>query len=218
MNIVLFGASGSAGGGVLRACLAVPAVDKVYAISRRPLSLVHKKLHVFIHSDYLDYTPVKEAFTNADACLFCLGISAMKVSGEKEYRLITHDFALAAARMLIAHSPQAVFHFISGKGSRLDSRVMWARVKAETERDLMSLGSVVCWRPAFIDGEASNNSPLLYKVFRPVFRLFKPFRSLYVSGQDLGRAMLQATAGNIRGRIIENAEIRAIAAVSIRRT
>jgi uncharacterized protein YbjT (DUF2867 family) len=214
MNVVLFGASGSAGGGVLRACLAAPKVEKVYAIIRRPLGFAHNKLQVFIHDDYLDYTQVAEAFTNMDACLFCLGISAMKVSGEKEYRLITHDFALAAASMLMSHSPGAVFHFISGAGTRLDSRFLWARVKAETEHDLMKLGKVVCWRPAFIDGESSNNSPLLYDIFRPVFKLLKPFRSLYVSSQDLGRAMLQATAGNICGRIIENAEIRAIAAAS----
>jgi uncharacterized protein YbjT (DUF2867 family) len=210
MNVLIFGASGSAGGSVLRACFSSSAVKEVRAITRRPLRFTHKKLRVFIHDDYLDYAPVEEAFTNVDACLFCLGISATQVSGE-EYRRITHDFTLAAARTLLLHSPNATFHFISGKGTNLNSHFMWARVKAETERDLISLVNAVCWRPAFIDGESSNSSPRLYRILRPALRLLKPFRSLYVNGQDLGRAMLRATGENIRGRIIENAEIRDLA-------
>lgn len=210
MKVLIFGASGSAGGSVLRACFSSPAVREIRAITRRPLRFTHKKLRVFIHNDYLDYAPVEEAFTDVDACLFCLGISAAQVSGE-EYRKITHDFALAAASTLRMNSPTAIFHFISGKGTSMNSRFMWARVKAQTERDLMALVNALCWRPAFIDGESSNSSPRLYRALRPLLRLLKPFRSLYVNGQDLGRAMLKATLENIRGRIIENAEIRDLA-------
>jgi uncharacterized protein YbjT (DUF2867 family) len=210
MNVLIFGASGSAGGSVLRACFSSPAVKEIRAIARRPLRFTHKKLRLFIHNDYLDYAPVEEAFVDVDACLFCLGTSATQVSGE-EYRRIMHDFALAAASTLRIHRPTAVFHFISGKGTSMNSRFMWARVKAETERDLMALVNAVCWRPAFIDGESSNSSPRLYQALRPLFRLLKPFRSLYVTGQELGRAMLKATLENIRGRVIENAEIRDLA-------
>jgi uncharacterized protein YbjT (DUF2867 family) len=210
MKVLIFGASGSAGGSVLRACFSLPAVKEIRAITRRPLRFTHKKLRVFIHNDYLDYAPVEEAFIDVDACLFCLGVSATQVSGE-EYRKITHDFALAAASTLRIHSPTAAFHFISGKGTNMNSRFMWAHVKAETERDLMALVNALCWRPAFIDGESSNSSPRLYRVLRPLFRLLKPFCSLYVNGQDLGLAMLKATLENIRGRVIENAEIRDLA-------
>jgi len=210
MNVLIFGASGSAGGSILRACFSSPAVKEIRAITRRPLRFTHKKLRVFIHNDYLNYASIEEAFVDVNACLFCLGISATQVSGE-EYRKITHDFALAAASTLQIHSPTAVSHFISGKGTSMNSRFLWAHVKAETERDLMSLVNAVCWRPAFIDGESSSSSPRLYRVLRPLFRLLKPFRSLYVNGQDLGRAMLKATLENIRGRVIENAEIRDLA-------
>ena len=210
MNVLIFGASGSAGGSVLRACFSSPAVKEIRAITRRPLRFTHKKLRVFIHSDFLDYSPSEEAFADDDAFLFCLGISAAQVSGD-DYRRITHDFAVAAADILQIHSPTAVFHFISGKGTCLDSHFMWARVKAETERDLIALVNAVCWRPAFIDGESSNSTPRLYRALRPALRLLRPFRSLYVNGQDLGRAMLKATLENIRGRVIENAEIRDLA-------
>ena len=208
MKVLLFGATGSAGGSVLRVCLAAQAVEEVRAIVRRPLQVVHDKLRVFVHGDYLDYGPVEEAFRGVDACLYCLGISVNQVSGEEEYRRITHDFALAAARTLKAHSPGAVFHFLSGQGAALDSRMMWARVKAETERDLGGVIDAVCWRPAFIDGADSPSQPRLYQALRPVFRILSPFRGLYVTGEDIGRAMLQAARENVRGRTIENREIR----------
>ena len=89
---------------------------------------------------------------------------------------------------------------------------MWARVKAETERDLLADGHPVnCWRPAAIDGVPSASEPLLFRLARPVFRLLKPFRSLYIKAEDIGIAMLAATAAGMRGRIVENAEIRDLA-------
>ena len=212
MNVLIFGTTGAAGGSVLRACLDAASVDEVRAIARRPLSVPHKKLRVFIHSDFLDYSAVSEAFRHIDACLFCLGVSATQVSGEEEYRRITHDFTLAAARAMKAHSPGAAFHYISGRSTRTDSRMMWARVKGETERELIALVNAVCWRPGFIDTPTSESEPRLYRTLKPVFRLLKPFRRLYVRGEDLGRAMLQTTVAGVRGRVIENPEIRDIAA------
>lgn len=212
MKVLLFGATGSVGGSVLRVCLSTPSVEEVRVIARRPPKLAGDKLRVFIQEDFLDYGAVTEAFAGVDACFFCLGISATQVSGEEEYRRITHDFAVAAAQALKLQSPGAAFHFISGRGTRLDSRMMWARVKAETEKDLIGLVNAVCWRPSFIDGETSESGPQLYQKMRPLFRLLRGFRNLYVSGEDLGRAMLQATVEGMRGRVIENAEIRDIAA------
>ncbi len=214
MKILIFGASGRAGGGVLKACLSSPQVEEARAITRRPLSTSSDKLRTFLHTDYLDYAAVAEAFIEVDACFYCLGISATQVSGEAEYRKITYDFALAAAGMLKMQSPQAVFHFISGNSAALNSRMMWARVKAETERDLMQLTKTVCWRPAYIAGDPSPASSRLLRIVDPLMKLLKPFAGLYVEAEDIGRAMLQATRDNIQSRIIGNPEIRAMAARS----
>ena len=211
MTVLRFGGTGSAGGCVLRMCLAHPAVEEVRAITRRPLALTHPKLTVVIHSNYQDYASVAAAMRGVDACLYCLRISVSQVSGESEYRKITRDFAVAAARALVAQSPRATFHFLSGRGASVDSRFMWARVKGETERELMDLVEAVCWRPAAIDGMRSASEPLKYRLLRPLLRVFRPFRGLYVTGDDIGRAMLQATIEKMRRRIILNAEIRDIA-------
>jgi uncharacterized protein YbjT (DUF2867 family) len=211
MKVLVFGATGSAGGSVLGACLDSPLVTEVRAIVRRPLDVSHEKLRVVVHQNFLDYAGVEESFDGVDAVFYCLGISATQVSAEAEYRTITHDFALAAARTLKTRSPSAAFHYISGQGTSADSRMMWARVKAETERELMDRVGAVCWRPAFIDGATSASAPRAFQALRPVFRLLSPFPSLYVKGEDIGRAMVRATTENIRGRVIENPEIRAIA-------
>ena len=210
MKILIFGASGTAGGAVLQACLHTPAVKEVRTIVRKPLGKTDPKLREFVHANYLDYAAVAEAFREVDACLFCLGISVTQVSKE-DFVKISHDYAIAAAKILETESPKAAFHYISGAGTQADSRTFWSKVKGQTENELMGLVGADCWRPAFIDAEQSENILKIYMLLRPALRLLKPFRSLYVAGEDLGRAMLQATRENLRRRVIENAEIRDLA-------
>jgi uncharacterized protein YbjT (DUF2867 family) len=212
MKVLIFGATGTAGAGVLRACLAAPGVDEVRAIVRRPLAIANERLRVYVHTDFEDYAAVEDAFAEVDACLWCLGISVTQVSGEAEYRAITHDFAVAAARALRRNSPGAAFHFVSGQGTAMDSRMMWARVKGQTEQDLMRLVDATCWRPAYIDGELSAGSPWFLRMMQPVFRLLSPVSIAYVRAEDIGWAMIRATREDVRSRIIENPEIRRMAA------
>ena len=212
MRILLFGATGLAGGGVLRACLESPDVTEVRAVVRRSTGTRNAKLREITHDNYLDYSAIANEFAGLDACFFCLGISVTQVPDEADYRRIHQAFPLAAAKLLREKSPAAIFHYLSGGRAHLKSRWMWARVKAEAERDLMNAFDAVCWRPAMIDGEPFSSQPPLTRALRPVLRaIFKPFRSMYVENIDIGRAMLQGTKEKIRNRIIENAELRTFA-------
>jgi uncharacterized protein YbjT (DUF2867 family) len=210
--VLIFGGTGSAGRAVLKECLASDLVAEVRAITRRPLGETHEKLVTVLHNDYTDYAACPAAFEHVDACFYCLGKSVSQVENEAAYRRLTYDFAIAAAAALRRGSPGAVFHFVSGGGAALDSRFMWARVKAETERDLLAASALtLCWRPAAIDGLPSASEPWLYRAMRPLYALIRPFRAWYVTGADLGLAMLQASAEGLHGRIIENREIRDLA-------
>lgn len=211
MKILLFGATGSVGNSALDACLAASIVDEVRVITRRPLMNTNSKLRTFVHHDFLNYATVQEAFRSIDACLFCLGVSSTQVSKD-DYRKITYSYTLAAANMFKAQCLGAAFHFISGKGTSPNSRFLWARIKAQTEHDLIELVDADCWRPAFIDAKPSPSLAKIYALFYPLGRLFKPFPGFYVHGHDLARAMLQASVEKLRRRIIENPEIRQIAA------
>ncbi len=208
MKVLILGATGTAGSGVLRVCLHSREVSEVRILTRHPHDSGSEKLVVFLNDDYIDYAPVRDAFVGVDACFYCLGISVRQVSGEIEYRRITHDFAIAASVQLKSVTPDAIMHFISGQGTKLDSQFMWARVKAETEQDLAKVIDSVFWRPSFIDGGTTVAGPRLYQPLRPMFRLLRFSRRMYVTSEDIGRAMLQASAEGIRRGVIENVEMR----------
>jgi uncharacterized protein YbjT (DUF2867 family) len=210
MKILLFGATGTVGNAVLEMCEAAPVVEEVRAIARRALMNTSAKLRTYVHKDFLDYSTAQEAFRGIDASLFCLGTSVAQVSKE-DYRKISYSFPLAAAQTLKEWSPGAAFHYISGRGTSAQSRMEWARVKAQAEQDLMALIEAVCWRPAFIDAKPTGSMPWFYAWFTPLGKLAKPFPGWYVHGHDLGKAMLQATKEGMRRRVIENPEIREIA-------
>ncbi len=208
MRVLLFGATGMAGRAVFEACLASPVVTQVRAITRAPLAEPSRKFVGVVHGDLSDYSAVEPAFRDVDVCLFCVGISSTQVPEESAYRRITYDFPLAAAAALRFGSPAAQFQYLSGDGAGLDSRFMWARVKAEAERDLVARYQAVCWRPMIIGAKASANTPFAYKLVFPLFPLMKGFRRFYVSGADLGNAMIQANIERTRSRVIKAAEIR----------
>jgi uncharacterized protein YbjT (DUF2867 family) len=211
LTVLLFGATGTAGSGILAACLAAAEVAEVRAVVRRDPVVSHSKLTVVRHADYGDFGAIDGSFSGVTACFYALGRSVREVPGEDEYRRITHGFAMAAARQLRSASRSAVMHFVSGGGTRIDSRFMWARVKAETERDLSTMIPTVCWRPAFIDGGAAPTGPRFYRALRPAFRLLRGVRSMYVTSEDIGYAMVEATAADVRGGVFENPAIRDLA-------
>jgi uncharacterized protein YbjT (DUF2867 family) len=140
-----------------------------------------------------------------------LGVSATQVDGEAAYRKITYDYAVAAAKMLKDKSPDAAMVFISGASTNEKSWWMWARVKAETEKALAEIIGATSFRPAAIDGEATQSKHGWVSALKPLMKVLKPFRSMYISGHDLGIAMLQAGREKMRGRILENTEIRDLA-------
>jgi uncharacterized protein YbjT (DUF2867 family) len=212
MVILIFGATGLAGGGVLRACLESSAVTDVRSISRRSTGVRDPRLAEFTHDNYLDYTAVAPAFAGVDACFFCLGLTVRQAPIEADYRRIHQQFPIAAARKLRERSPAASFHYLSGGSSGLNSRWMWARVKAEAERDLMNEFGAACWRPAMIGGTPVVPQAAFLELFRGALAaIFKRFKSLYIEPEDIGRAMLQATRTGLRNRIFENAEMRDLA-------
>ena len=210
--VLIFGPTGTAGSGVLKACLNDPAVSEVRAVTRRPIAQSHPKLAEVMCSDFADFSEIASSFRGVDLCLFCLGISARNVSGEDQYREIHVTYPVAAASTLSVESPEASFVYLSGAGAKRCSKIMWARVKAEAEDRLSALGlkRQLSFRPGFI--VPTHAKGLTRFVLAP---LVDAIPALGVSAYDLGRAMLRvAVPGGaaVEGAILENREIRRVLA------
>ena len=152
MKVILFGATGMVGQGVLRECLLDPEVDSAMAIVRSSTGQQNAKLQELVHKDFLDFTGIEGRLSGYDACFFCLGVSSMGMQ-EEVYERITYGCTLAAARALVRQNPGVTFEFISGAGtdSTEKGRSMWARVKGKTENALLGMPfkAVYVLRPGF---------------------------------------------------------------------
>jgi len=168
-SIIITGATGIAGSGVLRQCLADGSVRRVTVISRNPLPEIllrdNPKLEVIIHKDFANYETISESLKGHDACFWCLGISQSQVSKD-EYFVITHTYAMEALKAMSAANPERfTFCFLSGKwaDSTESAWTTFKWVKGKTENDLqkLGLGTVYAFRPGFIhntQGPPDKNS------------------------------------------------------------
>lgn len=216
MKVVLFGATGMIGQGVLRECLLDPRITQVVALVRAATGQAHPKLREVIHQDFLDYGAIEGELTGLDAGFFCLGVSSAGLS-EAEYHRITHDVTLAAAATLSRLNPQMTFAYISGAGadSTERGRVMWARVKGQTENALRRLPfkAVYLFRPGAIrplHGITSRTRlyRVLYRVLAPLFPLLKAVSPDSVTTtEQLGKAMIRAGLEGAPQAVLEMRDI-----------
>jgi uncharacterized protein YbjT (DUF2867 family) len=216
MRVILFGATGMVGQGVLRECLLDPGVERVLAVGRTAAPQREEKLHDLVVANFLDFSAVERELSGYDACFFCLGITSAGMT-EADYRRVTYDFALAAAQTLVRINPEMTFVFVSGAGadSTGRGRVMWARVKGQTENALLALPfkGVYVFRPAAIQplhGIRSKTSWInaAYAVLGPLYPVFKRLVPDYVTTtEQIGRAMLVVARRGAPKRVLENADI-----------
>jgi len=136
MKVILFGATGMVGQGVLRQCLLDPAVESVLTIGRKPSGVTHPKLRDLVRADMFDFNVNESELAGYDTCLFCLGVSSVGMS-EADYTHFTYDLTLGWARVLARVNPAMRFLYVSGMGT--GGKAMWAQVKARTENDLLAL-------------------------------------------------------------------------------
>ena len=221
MNVILFGATGMVGQGVLRECLLDPDVTRVLSVARSSTGQRHEKLRELLHQDFTDFSAVRPELTGHDACFFCLGVSAAGMS-EAEYTRVTYDFTLAAAKVLA--NPRMTFVYVSGAGtdSSEKGRSMWARVKGRTENALLALPfkAKFMFRPGYIQPMHGIRSKTgwyraIYAVTTPLFPILNAvFPRSVTTTERVGRAMLAVAKRGAAKSLLDNADINALAAGS----
>jgi uncharacterized protein YbjT (DUF2867 family) len=216
MKVLLFGASGMVGQGVLRECLLDADVERVLSVVRARTGQNDPKLRELVHKDFFDFSGIEDDLAGYDACFFCLGVSSAGMK-EADYRRIIYDITLAAARLLLRVNPAMTFIYVSGLGtdSSEQGRTMWARVKGKTENDLLRLPfkAAYMFRPGGIvplHGVKSKTRiyQALLTVFGPLMPLLYRLLPQYVTTtEQIGRAMLRAAKNGAPKSILETADI-----------
>lgn len=211
MKVLLFGATGMVGQGVLRECLAATDVERVISIGRTALGPISPKLDDIVQPDLYDYSHLEERLRGIDACFFCLGISSVGMK-ESAYSRVTYDITVAAAMTLSRLNPQMTFVFVSGAGtdSSEQGRSMWARVKGKAENALLKMPfkAVYLFRPGAIKPLHGQKSKTL--MYRVIISLFGPLFSLLhwlmpntvLSTGVIGRAMLNLARHGSPNRVM----------------
>jgi uncharacterized protein YbjT (DUF2867 family) len=215
-KIILTGATGMVGEGVLHECLQHGGVEEVLVIGRKPCGVRHDKLKEIIHPDFYDLSPIENQLNGYNACFFCAGVSSIGLKEAEFYRL-THTMTLLMARTLVKHNPGMIFCYISGRGtdSTEKGKTMWARVKGQTENDLVKLPfkHVYNFRPGIISpAKGLKNTLNVYKYMGwmiPVIRTVSP--KYIVSLRQLGKAMLNAIMRGYNKQVLEVKDIHTLA-------
>ena len=219
MNVIIFGATGMVGQGVLRECLLDSGVQRVLAVGRSGTGQQQPKLTEIVRGDLLDYADIEPELAGYDACFFTLGVSSLGMS-EDAYRRITYDITLAAAGTLARLNPNMTFVYVSGAGtdSTERGRIAWARVKGKTENDLLRLPfhAVYIFRPAGIvplHGIQSKTAfyRIPYMLLAPILPYLKDRFPKYVTTtEQMGRAMLKVARQGAPKHVLENVDINAV--------
>jgi hypothetical protein len=207
LSIAIFGASGTAGDGILKAALASPDIAKIHVITRRTTPRMEEgvaagKLQLTTHTDYLDYSAIEDTFIDIDAVYWAIGISTFKVD-EETYGKIHVDFPLrfVATWSRVSQKPEVSFHYISSSDISEDSTAVWAREKVRAENSLFKFAEgsnmrVIAYRPDYIgptEEEAQLGQELIYGFFAPV--------RAAVRAKQIGQAMIEVT---VRGDEFDN--------------
>jgi hypothetical protein len=199
-TIAIFGASGTAGDGILKAALASPDIGKIHVITRRTTPRIEEgvaagKVQMTLHQDYLDYSAIEDQIAAADAVYWAIGISSLGVD-EKTYGAIHVDYpaSFVSKWLSVSAKPAISFHFISSSDISEDSTAMWVREKLRAERTLFELAEgtklrVIAYRPDYIGPtkeEAHLGQMILYGFFSPI--------GAAVKAEQIGKAMIEVTA------------------------
>jgi uncharacterized protein YbjT (DUF2867 family) len=214
MKVVLFGATGMVGQGVLRECLRDNGVEAVLAVGRSSTGQQHPKLRELLRKDLFDFGTPGAELQGYDACFFCLGVSSVGMS-EAEYTRLTYDLTLGWAQVLARANPAMTFIYVSGAGT--SGNAMWARVKKRTEDALLALFPssymvrLSMLRP--MHGEVSRTrwTRIGYVVFRPLLPLVRAIApGAVVTTEELGRVMIRAARERPVQRVLEARDLRAL--------
>jgi hypothetical protein len=214
VKVIITGATGMVGEGVLIECLQHNDVEEVLVVNRRSCGVMHPKLKEIIHTDFFDLSPIEDQLKSYNACFFCLGVSSVGMK-EAQYYHLTYELTMHAAQTLSKLNPDMTFCYVSGAGtdSSEQGSIMWARVKGKTENELTKLPfkQVYNFRPGFLEPTKGMKNIKYYKYISWLTPLLRKIMPKYISSlRELGLAMIHAAMQGYEKQILEVPDIIAL--------
>lgn len=216
IKVIITGATGMVGEGVLMESLLHPDVDKVLVINRKPCGIMHPKLTEILHNNFFELSPIADQLKGYNACFFCLGVSSIGMK-EDQYYSLTYTLTMHMAKILSDQNPEMTFCYVSGAGTDTTEkgRLNWARVKGKTENDLMKLPfrKVYAFRPGFmLPAKEAKNMPGFYGVFRLLYPAMRALFPGFVSTlRELGIGMINSVNYGYEKPVLDVKDIIALA-------
>lgn len=220
MRVVVFGASGMVGKGVLLECIDDPRVTHVLVIGRSSSGVSSDKVEEVLLPNLLDYSSIEGKLEGLDACFYCLGVSSVGMS-EEAYRKVTLDLTVAAAEALKKKSPGLTFIYVSGQGTDESEKgsIMWARVKGQTENRVIAMDfkAAFMFRPGVIEPlrgvrPKATLTKVAYAIGWPLFPILRAISPrLLTTTEAVGKAMIKLALEGSDRRYFENRDINALA-------
>ena len=218
LNIILTGATGMVGEGVLLECLDNSAVSRVLVIGRRSCGITRPKLTELVHGDLGALSPLRDKLTGYDACFFCAGVSSVGKK-EDEYSKLTYDMTINFAEEYKKANPgkPLTFCYVSGYGtdSSEAGKSMWARVKGRTENKLLEMfpeGGYM-FRPGIMKPIKGQKRILKFyfgwQITYPIMRFLMPRFACTL--QDVAQAMINCAILSPAKNVLEVRDIVQIA-------
>ncbi|HEY1062243.1 MAG TPA: NAD-dependent epimerase/dehydratase family protein [Daejeonella sp.] len=211
LRVIITGATGMVGEGVLLHCLQSDEVSEVLMINRKPYEISHPKLSELLVADFNRLADYSNKLAGFDACFYCAGVSSVGMN-EADYTRITYDTTLNFAKVLLELNPGMVFNFVSGTLTKSDGKQMWQRVKGRTEDALMNLGfkGQYNFRPGFMKPvKGQKNVRWFFKPFIAIFPYMFPKQSLTLN--EVGQAMIHTITKGYDRQVLEISDIKILA-------
>jgi nucleoside-diphosphate-sugar epimerase len=212
LRVILTGATGMVGEGVLNECLNRTEIEEVLVVNRKSCGVNHPKLKEIIHTDFFNVTPLENQLRGYNTCFFCLGVSAVGLD-ENEYYRLTYTLTLHFADLLSRINPDMAFMYISGGStdSTEKGRMIWARVKGKTENDLMKLPfrAAYAFRPGYMHPTPGLKNTLPY--YKYISWMYPFLRTVFpkhvTTLAELGQAMIHCAQEGYEKKIVEVPDI-----------
>ncbi len=218
MKVIITGATGMVGKGVLLECLDDTQIKQVVLVNRSPIDIKHPKIKEIIHEDFTDFKSIQHEFKECDACFHCMGVSSTGMN-EEQYGTLTYTVTKGLVNAVYSIQPHLTFIYVSGAGtdSTEKSKTMWARVKGKTENLILNKGfkDAYAFRPGVILPKRGIKSKTqLYNIFylltRPFYPLLKRIKSVTTT-QNLGKAMIVLIENQQKLKILHGSDIENLA-------